>query len=167
MVGGVCQMRQLYSVRNAKLEEQRDLSRLCVRATIHAGHDEAFIDRAVPALTITVPAITGGSVQVAEDKAGRVLGVMWVMPSPLPSIAQLHGIFVDPPFWGQGVGRVLFGAAVTRAKQLKAGALVISAEPSAEGFYKRMGAIKIGQAPFFFSPDVILPYLLYVIHGET
>jgi hypothetical protein len=32
--------------------------------------------------------------------------------------------------------------------------LVISAEPSAEGFYKRMGAIKIGQGPFFFSPDL-------------
>jgi GNAT superfamily N-acetyltransferase len=138
-----------------------------VRATIHAGHDEAFIDRAVPALTITVPAITGGSVQVAEDKAGRVAGVVWVMPSPLPSIAQLHGIFVDPPFWRQGVGRVLFEAAVTRAEQLNAGALVISAEPSAEGFYKRMGAIKIGQGPFFFSPDLILPYLLYVIHRET
>ncbi len=45
----------------------------------------------------------------------------------------------------RGIGRVLFGAAVTHAKGIKAGAIIIYAEPSAEGFYKRMGAIRIGE----------------------
>lgn len=45
------------TVRRAKPEEQRELTRLCVRATLRAGHDEAFIDRAMPALTVTLPFI--------------------------------------------------------------------------------------------------------------
>ena len=36
---------QSYFVRDAKAEEQRELTRLCVRATMQAGYDEAFIDR--------------------------------------------------------------------------------------------------------------------------
>ena len=35
---------QLYSIREARPDEQRELTRLCVRATLHVGYDEAFID---------------------------------------------------------------------------------------------------------------------------
>ena len=81
-------------------------------------------------------------------------------PEEVLGIAQLYGIFVDPPFWKRGVGRMLFEAAVGRAKELKAGALMIHAEPSAEGFYKRMGAIRIGEGPFYYSPELILLYIV-------
>jgi GNAT superfamily N-acetyltransferase len=160
-------MAQLYSIRGAKLEDQRGLTRLCVRATAQAGYDEAFIDRTMPALTITVPLITGGFVRVAEDESGETVGVVAVTPTALQGIAQLYGIFVDPPFWRHGVGRALFETAVTHAKVMKAGALMIYAEPSAEGFYKRMGAIRIGEGPFFYSPELILPHLLYIIPRDA
>jgi GNAT superfamily N-acetyltransferase len=160
-------MMALYSVRVAKPEEQRELTRLCVRATMQSGYDEAFIDRAIPGLTITVPLITAGCVRVTEDKSGAVVGVVAVTTTMLQGIALLHGIYVDPPFWKRGVGRVLFDAAVSRAKELKAGALMIYAAPSAEGFYKRMGSIRIGEGPFFYSPDLMLPHLLYIIPREA
>ena len=32
-----------YSIRGAKREEQRALTRLIVRATLHSGYDEAFM----------------------------------------------------------------------------------------------------------------------------
>ena len=156
----------VYTVRQAKPEEQRELTRLCVRATMHAGHDEAFIDRTMPALTITVPLIAANCVQVAEDGAGKVVGAVLVTPSAIQGIALLYGLFVDPAHWKRGIGRVLFGAAVVRAKEIKAGAITISAEPSAEGFYKRMGAIRIGEVPFYFSPETILPQLLSIIPRE-
>ena len=160
-------MPELYSIRDGKREEQRSLTRLCVRATIHAGYDDAFIDRAMPTLTVTVPLITAGCVRVAENKSGAVVGVVAVTTTIIQGIALLHSIYVDPPSWKRGVGRALFGAAVTRAKELKAGALMIYAEPSAEGFYKRMGAIRIGEGPFFYSPEVIQPHLLYLVPRKT
>jgi GNAT superfamily N-acetyltransferase len=155
-----------YAVRGAKIEEQRELTHLCVRATMHAGHDEAFIDRAMPSLTITLPLISADYVQVAQDGSGKVAGVVAVTPTMLQGIALLHGIFVDPAHWKRGIGRVLFGAAIARAKERKAGALMIYAEPSAEGFYKRMGAVRIGEGPFVLSPELVLPHLLYIISRE-
>ena len=157
----------VYTVREAKPEEQRELTRLCVRATMHAGHDEAFIDRTMPALTITVPLISANCVQVAQDGTSEVVGVVLVTPTALQGIAALHGLYVDPPRWKRGIGRVLFGAAVTHAKRIKAGAIIIYAEPSAEGFYKRMGAIRIGEGPYYFSPEIVLPHLLYVIPRQV
>jgi N-acetylglutamate synthase-like GNAT family acetyltransferase len=158
---------QIYTVREAKREEQRELTRLCVRATMHAGYDEAFIDRSMPALTITLPLINAGCVQVAQGSAGEVVGVVAVTTTMLQGVALLYGIFVDPARWRHGIGRVLFGAAIARAREMKAGALMIYAEPSAEGFYKRMGAIRIGEAPFVYSPDVVLPHLVYIIPREA
>ena len=63
---------QVYSVGEANPHEQRELTRLCVRATMQAGYDEAFIDRAMPVLTVTLPLITGGCVQVAQQESGEV-----------------------------------------------------------------------------------------------
>ena len=156
-----------YSTRQARPEEQRELTRLAVRATMHAGHDEEFIDRTIPALAVTVPMITGQWVQVAEDSSHGVVGVVWVTPTALQGIALLQGLYVDPPFWKRGIGRMLFGAAVARAIEFKAGAMMINAEPTAEGFYRRMGAIRIGEVPFYFSPETILPQLLYVMPGKA
>ena len=155
-----------YSVRDAKPQEQRELTRLCVRATMHMGYDEAFIDRVMPGLTITLPSITAGRVQLAQLASGEIVGVVVVKTTMVQGIALLEGIFVDPPFWKRGIGRMLFEAAVNRAKGIKAGALMIYAEPSAEGFYKRMGAIRIGEGPFFYSPEIILPQLIYLIPHE-
>jgi N-acetylglutamate synthase-like GNAT family acetyltransferase len=157
----------VYEVREARPEEQRELTRLCVRATMHAGYDEAFIDRSMPSLTITLPLISGDFVRVAQDGSSEIVGVVAVTPTVLQGIAMLHHLFVDPACWKRGIGRVLFRAAVARARGLKAGAIMITAEPSAEGFYKRMGAIRIGEGQFYLSPDVVLPHLLYVIPPET
>jgi GNAT superfamily N-acetyltransferase len=157
---------QLYSIREARPDEQRELTRLCVRATLHVGYDEAFIDRVMPGLTVTLPLINAGAVQVAQRYSDDVVGVVTVTTTMLQGIALLYGIFVDPRSWRRGVGRVLFAAAVARAKALKCGALMIYAEPSAEGFYRRMGAIRIGEGPFVYSPDVTLPHLLHIIPRE-
>jgi GNAT superfamily N-acetyltransferase len=155
-----------YSIRLARPEEQRELTRLSVRATMHAGYDEAFIDRSIPSLMITLPMISGNWVQVAQDGSSAVVGVVWVTPTALQGIALLQGLYVDPALWKRGIGRVLFRAAAARANEFKAGAIVINAEPSAEGFYRRMGATRIGEVPFYFSPETVLPQLLYVMPRE-
>jgi N-acetylglutamate synthase-like GNAT family acetyltransferase len=155
-----------YTVRDAKPEEQRELTRLVVSATMHAGHDEAFIDRAISGLAITLPMINGKSVQVAQDDSGKVIGVVAVTRSTLQGVALLNHLFVDPLHWRRGVGRILFETAIARAKELKTGAIFIYAEPSAEGFYEQMGTTRIGEAPFVLSPEVVFPHLLYVIPRE-
>jgi hypothetical protein len=67
--------RQFCNRPDAKPEEQRELTRLCVRATMHAGYDEAFIDRVMPGLTITLPMVTGGCVTPCANE------VAWFSPA--------------------------------------------------------------------------------------
>jgi N-acetylglutamate synthase-like GNAT family acetyltransferase len=149
-----------YSIRGAKREEQRALTRLIVRATQHSGFDDAFIDRARPALAVSLNGIVTGNVQVAEQ-SGEVIGVVEVYTA-LQGIAVL-GLFVDPTHWKKGVGRALFEAAIARARTLKVGAFMIYASPFAEGFYSRLGAIRIGEGPFSYAPEVILPHFLFIV----
>jgi GNAT superfamily N-acetyltransferase len=165
--GGRLRVVKLYSVRSALPEDQRELTRLRVRATMRAGYDDAFIDRAMPALTMTIPLISGGCVQLAQDTLGEIVGVVAATTTTLQGIALLYAIFVDPAHWKSGIGRLLFGAAVDRARQLKAGAMMIHAAPSAEGFYKKMGAIRIGEGPFVYSPEIMLPHFLYLIPRDA
>jgi N-acetylglutamate synthase-like GNAT family acetyltransferase len=156
-----------YTVRDARPEEQRELTNLVVRATTQAGRDEAFIDRAISGLAITLPMINGKNVQVAHDNSGRVVGLVSLTRTMLQGIALLNHLFVDPDHWKRGIGRVLFETAVARAKEMKTGAIFIYAEPFAEAFYERMGTIRIGEAPFVLSPEVVFPHLLYIIGREA
>ena len=99
---------QLYSIREARPDEQRELTRLCVRATLHVGYDEAFIDRVMPGLTVTLPLINAGAVQVAQRYSDDVVGVVTVTTTMLQGIALL--LFL--PFDGLGslfVIAALFG----------------------------------------------------------
>jgi GNAT superfamily N-acetyltransferase len=157
---GVC------AVREAKPEEQRVLTRLVVRATLQAGHDEAFIDRALPGLAITLPMINGQNVHVAQDSSGKIVGLVALTRTMLQGIALLNHLFVDPDYWKRGIGRILFKTAISRAKEMKTGAIFIYAEASSEGFYERMGTIRIGEGPFVLSPEVVFPHLLYIIPHE-
>lgn len=156
-------MAAAFSVRAAKLGEQSELTRLCVRATSQTGYDQAFIDRAMAALTITAPMIARGGIRVVERKSGEVVGFVAVKPTALQAIALLDALFVDPDHWRNGIGRMLFDIAVAHAGELNAGALLIQSEPSAEGFYERMGAVRIGTWPFVLSPEIEMPQLLHII----
>lgn len=151
------------SIRAAVPSEQAELTRLAVRATMRAGYDAAFINRSMPALTVTLPSINAGNVLVIEREDGVILGVVIVAVTSLRGIARLDGIFVEPSLWRQGLGRALFDEAVVRAKTVQAGALIVYAEPSAAGFYARVGAVRIGECPFYYSPELVLPTFLYII----
>ena len=49
---------------------------------------------------------------------------------------------------GTGVGRALFEDAVRRAAALGAEVVGIESDPNAEGFYRRMGARRVGEISY-------------------
>jgi GNAT superfamily N-acetyltransferase len=81
--------------------------------------------------------------------------------------ADLDLFFVDPPFLGRGVGRVLFEAAVRVARAFDATTLTILADPNAAPFYERVGARFLRNAPSDAIPGRILPLYEYDITSEA
>ena len=59
-------------------------------------------------------------------------------------VLQLEHLWVLPDWTGQGIGRALFKHALERAAVRGASSLTIEADPNAELFYRRMGAIRSG-----------------------
>lgn len=60
---------------------------------------------------------------------------------------ELEHMWVDPQHMGAGVGARLFEHAVQTVQSMDGLVLNILSDPHAEGFYRRMGASRMGEAP--------------------
>jgi GNAT superfamily N-acetyltransferase len=147
------------AIRAAQVGEATKLTALCVRSKAHWGYDAEFMRRSAASLRVSSADIALGRVLVAVDGKDRALGVASVIPDG--ASANIDLFFVDPPFMGRGVGRVLFKAAVQAAYMFGARTVTILADPNAAAFYERMGARFLRNAPSDAIPGRTLPLYEY------
>jgi GNAT superfamily N-acetyltransferase len=131
------------TVRPGRPEEAADLTELIMRSKAYWGYDEEFMARCRPALTLHPADMVPKRVAVA-DLDGRAAGVVAITGTP-PE-ADLDLLFVDPWAIGSGVGRRLYEHALEVVRDHGFAALLIEADPQAEPFYLRMGAVRIGDS---------------------
>ena len=81
-----------------------------------------------------------------DEEDGQALGFHQLIPHA-PGVLELDLFFTANAAQGRGVGRRLFDHMAARARDLGAGAVVISSNPKAAEFYRRMGAVDIGVSP--------------------
>jgi len=151
------------AIRPARAGEGESLGALCVRSKRHWGYDAAFMQMSAASLAVSEEDIAGGRVLVAQDAAGRAIGMACVVPvaGSEGATADLDALFVDPPAIGSGAGRALFAAAVALARGRGARRLTILADPHAASFYERMGATFLRNAPSDAIPGRLLPFYEY------
>ncbi|RYF92439.1 MAG: N-acetyltransferase [Caulobacteraceae bacterium] len=89
----------------------------------------------------------GESDEVWLDEAdGAVMGFHQLIPHG-GAVRELDLFFTANAAQGRGVGRRLFGHMAQRARALGATAVIISSNPEAANFYRRMGAVDVGVSP--------------------
>jgi GNAT superfamily N-acetyltransferase len=150
--------RRQVRLRPGRVEDAPALSALAMRSKGHWGYDQAFLDACRGELTVAPDRVATLRITVAEVD-DVVAG--FVSLAGDPPIADVSHLFVDPPFIGSGVGRTLFDAAVDTARGGGFTAFTVDADPGAEGFYLRMGAVRIGKSPSGSIPGRRLPRLRY------
>lgn len=143
-------------IRRARAAEAADLTELSLRSKALWGYDAAFLARCRIAMQVKETNVDKQPHYVAEMD-GRVAGFYGF--EPLPGGVGLDYMFVDPDFVGRGVGRALLDHAVALARELGHGTLTIVSDPNAEGFYRRMGAQRIGSQASDVDPGRQLPVL--------
>ncbi len=171
-------MTTVMTIRRATPEEAGTLTQIALDAKRYWGYPEHWIRHWEADLTVSAEFIRENEVYVAED-SGEIVGFYALCVSgradPAGSVrkaelgaaresgsgrkAELEHMWVVPRCIGTGVGKELFLDAMERAAALDVGDLEISADPNAAGFYRRMGAVQIGEvdAPVEGQHDRKLP----------
>jgi GNAT superfamily N-acetyltransferase len=112
------------------------LREIAVDAKAHWGYDRARVEEWGSAGDFEPESLRAREVYVAEAD-GEPVG--WAALIPRGELGWLEDLWVDPPWIGRGVGRLLFEHVAGRARELGARRLEWEAEPNATGFYERMG----------------------------
>lgn len=134
-------MKQELTFERAKPEHAGTLTRIAIAAKRHWGYPEAWIQIWILQLTIS-PAY------IAENETW--LALLNDEPAGFYSLKQSEGawwldnLWVRPGAMGQGLGAALFCHARRRATLRGASVLRVESDPNAQGFYEKMGAVKVG-----------------------
>lgn len=150
--------RQIGESRRARPQEAGALSALALRSKAHWGYDAGFMEACRRELTLTPEFIEHDHVYVLES-GGCLIGFYTL--TKWNADIELGHFFVDPPAIGRGAGRRLWEDAVDRAVELGYTRLIIQSDPNAEGFYRKLGAERIGEVPSQVRPGRTLPLLMY------
>jgi len=146
--------------RLARKDEVGILSELAMRSKGHWGYDAAFLEACRGELTITPARIHCETVWVAVE-AGEVIGFGSLLVEG--DDAELTDLFVDPDHIGSGVGQALWDRTVATGQEKGVTRIRIEADPYAEQWYLKRGAVRVGEAPSGSIPGRMLPLLEFVV----
>ncbi len=144
------------TLRRARPDEASTLTDLALAAKGFWGYDRAFIESCRAELTFSPDEVARRHIVVA-DRDGLVVGFYSVDGEP--PVGELGNMWVTPNEIGTGLGRLMWQDAMTFAAAAGFEYLNIEADPNAEGFYRRMGAERIGEAPSASIPGRMLPLM--------
>jgi GNAT superfamily N-acetyltransferase len=135
----------LMEVRRATQGDAEALSRISLAAKRYWGYPERWIERWRESLTITPDFVRRNEVNAAVVE-GEIVGFYALVGEGRE--IELEHLWVTPEHIGTGVGRLLVDHAARRAASLGTETLRIESDPNAEGFYRRMGAVRVGEISY-------------------
>jgi len=179
------------SIRAARATDAEVLSELALRSKAHWGYDAAFLEACRSELTVQ-PENIARDVVVVLESAGVPRGFYALCAQgdaseglrrsaesrPAEASGQCAGrhdsagaggqaelelFYIDPQSIGAGFGRVLWRHMVDSAREHGYETVYIHSDPHAEGFYRAMGAQRVGVAASGSIEGRLLPLLRYDI----
>lgn len=129
-------------IRPAVEEEAARLSEIALEAKRYWGYPEHWIQHWQDDLTLSPEYLATNPVFLAE-KDTQILGFYALIIRQ--NKAELDHLWVAPQHIGSGVGKALFLHAMQSAARRNVSDIEILADPNAEGFYRKMGAHRIGE----------------------
>ena len=131
-------------IRAACPTDAQRLTAIAHAAKRHWGYPEDLISLWQADLTVSPQFIVDCPVFCAV-RGSEIVGFYGL--SRQQEAFEIEHLWVDPQHMGTGVGTLLFEHAVRTVRSLGGSLLTIVSDPFAEGFYRRMGASRVGEAP--------------------
>lgn len=143
-------------IRPARADEADALTDLAMRSKASWGYDAAFMQQVHPDMLVSRDDIERSHCLIAEDE-GRLCG--YVLTFINGETALLRDLFIDPAYFGRGVGRELFDLALEHAKAQGARVLTLQSDPNARAFYEHLGMQCTGEVPSIVGNGRALPVM--------
>ena len=134
----------MIEIKAAKPTDAPILTEIAHAAKRYWGYPEEYIRLWRADLTLDPQDVERWAVFVALDD-DQIAGFYAL--SLDPERPEVEHLWLLPEYIGRGVGRQLFQHAVQIARDHHLRRFTILADPNAEGFYQKMGAVTIGEAP--------------------
>src|SRR5262249_56760988 len=131
-------------IRRARQADSAELTRIAHAAKRFWGYPEDLIRLWMVDLTVTPEFVVDHAVYCAV-KRSQVVGFYAL--SGERTTRDLEHLWVDPKHIGSGVGRALFDHLLGHLRRAGVTRLTIASDPNAEGFYRRVGARRVGTVP--------------------
>lgn len=145
------------TVRDATEDEAETLTELAMRSKAHWGYDDHFMEQCRNELTVSAKKILAENfiyrVAVLQGRLVAFYAIEWLEGNN----ASLEALFVEPDCIGRGHGRRLVGDAGKIARARGVSEILIEGDPHADGFYRGVGAARIGSRPSGSIPGRWLP----------
>ena len=125
----------------ARAQDADALTEIAHAAKRHWGYPESWIAAWGEILTMR-PEFLEANVAFIAIEEERAVG-FYVLTTEADGL-HLDHLWIVPAAMGRGLGRTLFQHAAARAKDLGSESIKIEADPNAEAFYQRMGAVRVG-----------------------
>jgi len=123
-------------IRRAVLTDLPALNELVQAASAYQGDYRSILD----GYRVTESQVTRDQMFLAEE-VGALLGFYSLVTGPEP---ELDLMFVADAAQGVGLGRTLFDHLKATADGLRIDRIKIVSHPPSEGFYRKMGAVRVG-----------------------
>lgn len=152
-------------VRSAGASDAQALTRLVFRAKAFWGYPKEWMEEWREELTVTSDYVVQHRVVLAEAEQRLVAFYGLELRT---DVAHLEHLWVEPAHIGPGLGRKLLALACEDARSNGYKVIELVADPHAEGFYLRQGAIRIGEirGNVLGNPRV-LPKMQLVLSGAN
>jgi ribosomal protein S18 acetylase RimI-like enzyme len=131
-------------IRRARRADSSELTRIAHAAKRFWGYPEELIRLWAADLTVTPDFVVDHDTYCAV-KRSQVVGFYAL--SGERTTRELEHLWVDPKHIGSGVGRALFDHLLGHLRRAGVTRLTIASDPNAEGFYRRVGARRVGTVP--------------------
>jgi len=128
-------------IRRARAADAAALTRIAHAAKRHWGYSASLLRRWRADLSVSPETIAAAPVYCAA-RGAALLGFYAL--SGRRDRRALEHMWVRPAAMGRGVGRRLFRHLNRLLRRERVARLRIASDPHAEGFYRRMGAVRIG-----------------------
>jgi N-acetylglutamate synthase-like GNAT family acetyltransferase len=131
-------------IRRARFDGAPLLTELTMRSKLFWRYDASFLADARQELEFQPNKFLPDFHVYILEEDGQMLGFCSLIPIEHETI-KLHDLFIEPSHIGKGYGKLLWGHSVNAARELGIRTLVLTADPNAEPFYARQGAVRTAE----------------------